>query len=75
MDVLKVKQVSSGDVSALKLIAEQCQINKSGSGDTKVFVNGELMVTSSGSGDVYYKGSPDVKSVIKTGSGDIRNIN
>ena len=75
VDMLKIKQVSSGDVSALKLIADQCLIDKSGSGDTKVFVNGELMVTSSGSGDVYYRGSPDVKNVITTGSGDIRNIN
>lgn len=75
VDVLKIKQVSSGDVSAMKLISGQCLIDKSGSGDTKVFVNGKLMITSSGSGDVYYKGSPDVKSVISTGSGDIRNIN
>ena len=75
VDVLKIKQVSSGDVSAMKLISGQCLIDKSGSGDTKVFVNGKLMITSSGSGDVYYKGSPDDKSVISTGSGDIININ
>jgi hypothetical protein len=71
-DEFSVKQVSSGDVSAFKFIVENCVIDKSGSGDTRVFVTGELAVTASGSGDVYYKGTPDITSISTSGSGDVR---
>jgi hypothetical protein len=67
-----IKQVSSGDVSAFGFKAETCTVDKSGSGDTKVYVNGELAITSSGSGDVYYKGNPDITSISVSGSGDVR---
>jgi len=71
-DVFTVKQVSSGDVSAFGFEVETCVVDKSGSGDTKIYVTGELAVTASGSGDVYYKGSPDISSISTSGSGDVR---
>lgn len=74
-EVLKIKQVSSGDISADKLKTDKCYIDKSGSGDTKVFVVQELTVSSSGSGDTYYKGSPELKSISVSGSGDVHSIN
>jgi hypothetical protein len=73
-DDLAIKQVSSGDVSAFKFKSEECVIDKSGSGDTRVYVTGELAVTASGSGDVYYKGSPDITYISVTGSGDVRSM-
>lgn len=73
--LFKLKQVSSGDVLAHKLEAVKCIIEKSGSGDSKVHVTGELTVSCSGSGDVYYRGNPKVKNVVITGSGDIYDIN
>jgi len=71
---LTIKQVSSGDVSAFSFKTEECTIDKSGSGDTRVYVTGELAVTASGSGDVYYKGSPDITYISVTGSGDVRSV-
>lgn len=74
VDLLRIKQVSSGDISADKLKANTCYIDKSGSGDSKVYVINELSVISSGSGDVYCKGSPDIKNVEISGSGDVHSI-
>ncbi|MBP6978111.1 MAG: DUF2807 domain-containing protein [Bacteroidales bacterium] len=73
-DILTIKQVSSGDVDADDLKATVCTIDKSGSGDTSVWIDGDLSVTSSGSGDVYYRGMTQVKSISVTGSGDVRKI-
>ncbi len=74
VDILTIKQVSSGDIDAGDLKSAVCTIEKSGSGDTNVWVDGDLSVTASGSGDVYYKGMTQVRSVSVTGSGDVHRI-
>lgn len=71
---LTIKQVSSGDVDAGDLKSGVCSIEKTGSGDTSVWVYGDLSVSSSGSGDVYYKGQASVKSISVTGSGEVHRI-
>lgn len=71
---LQIKQVSSGDVDASDLIAGICFVEKSGSGDTSVNVNGDLSVVSSGSGDVFYRGDTRIESISVSGSGDVRKI-
>ncbi len=68
---LNINGSSSGDISASKLETKECKISKTGSGDVSIWVIGDLYVKSSGSGDVYYKGSPNVNSNV-SGSGDIR---
>jgi hypothetical protein len=73
--ILKIKQTSSGDVIARDLKSASCLIEKSGSGDTSVYVDGELSVTSSGSGDTYYRGNTTARSIEVTGSGEVRKIN
>lgn len=71
---LQIKQVSSGDVDASDLITGICFVEKSGSGDTSVNVNGDLSVVSSGSGDIFYRGDTRIKSISVSGSGDVRKI-
>jgi hypothetical protein len=71
---LEIKHISSGDLDAVKLLAGSCFIEKSGSGDTSVWVDGDLSIDSSGSGDVYYRGNTQIKSLSVTGSGDVSKI-
>ncbi len=74
VNMLHIKQVSSGDVDAGHLLSNSCSIEKSGSGDTSVWIDGDLSVSLSGSGDVYYRGRTQVKSISVTGSGDVHKI-
>ena len=72
--ILEIKHISSGDLDAGKLLASSCSIEKSGSGDTSVWVDGDLSIVSSGSGDVYYRGNTQIKSLSVTGSGEVSKI-
>jgi hypothetical protein len=60
----------SGDVNLLGVEANTVKTHTSGSGTTRVFVNDELEVRISGSGDLFYKGSPAVNANI-SGSGRV----
>ncbi len=71
---LEIKHISSGDLDAGKLLASSCSIEKLGSGDTSVWVDGDLSIVSSGSGDVYYRGNAKIKSMSVTGSGEVSKI-
>ena len=61
----------SGNMNALNLITNRCEITISGSGDCNVFVNSVLDVLISGSGNVYYMGSPGSVTTNITGSGQV----
>lgn len=63
----------SGNLEAADLPTEETEITVNGSGSCKVFAIGKLKVLVRGSGDVVYKGSPDVSSTIK-GSGSVRKL-
>ncbi|HOW25407.1 MAG TPA: head GIN domain-containing protein [Bacteroidales bacterium] len=71
---LEIKHISSGDLDAGKLLAGSCSIEKSGSGDTSVWVDGDLSIDASGSGDVYYRGKAHIMSLNVTGSGEVSQI-
>lgn len=66
----EVQITGSGNVKADELIAEQCKVRISGSGDARVDVKEQLDVRISGSGDVLYTGRPRVNSKI-SGSGSL----
>jgi hypothetical protein len=64
----------SGDIYAFNLMSENADINISGSGKTEINVTNYLHGEISGSGNIYYKGHPDVESHI-SGSGGIYAVN
>ncbi len=61
----------SGNLEAADLPTESTEITVNGSGSCKVFAISRLKVLVHGSGDVVYKGSPDISTTIK-GSGSVR---
>lgn len=60
----------SGKADLLKVIAENADVDISGSGNTSLTIQNKLRVEISGSGKVYYNGSPDVDADI-SGSGKV----
>lgn len=61
----------SGNIRALNLQADKAETNTTGSGDTEITANTQLKVRISGSGNVYYRGSPVISTNI-TGSGTVK---
>lgn len=64
----------SGSYLAFDLTSRICTMDNSGSGNAEVFVEDELQVKISASGNVSYKGSPTINSMI-TGSGKLIDAN
>jgi hypothetical protein len=67
----KVEINGSGNVNAFEMPAGKTYITVNGSGDCRVFTTTLLDVEIRGSGNVFYKGSPDINSSVK-GSGSVR---
>lgn len=65
----------SGDIKAYELIAGNVNLQKTGSGDTKISCNGDLTISSMGSGDVYYRGNPSKITSNIRGSGSVNKAN
>lgn len=63
-----IGQSGSGDLEAMNFVAETVKIGKSGSGETSITALESLTVGASGSGNVYYKGDPEKKSIGVSGS-------
>ncbi len=63
----------SGDTKAYELKATDVVAKITGSGTIKVDASNNLKVRITGSGDVYYAGSPKQQDVKVTGSGDIHS--
>ncbi len=70
---LSISISGSGDVKTKDLVAEDCSVHISGSGDASVLANKNLDIHISGSGDVTYAGSASVVSKI-SGSGEVNKI-
>ena len=70
---LDVDQIGSGDVNLFDLVAEEVQIDSTGSGDAEVCARRRLEVSLVGSGDVVYAGRPQL-SRKTVGSGDVRRV-
>ena len=64
----------SGDIKAMKLMAEESELNVNGSGNAQVYASVKLQANVSGSGDVRYKGNAEVSSNI-SGSGSVKKVN
>lgn len=64
-----VKITGSGKLNAEELMARECDIRISGSGNCQIHSANSLEARISGSGKVYYSGSPKHVNVQSTGSG------
>jgi hypothetical protein len=64
----------SGDVDAVNLATKNANLTISGSGDMKVNCSQSLYARVSGSGDISYKGNPEIKDTKVSGSGEISKI-
>jgi hypothetical protein len=67
----KIDIKGSGNVSAGELNTYECKVDIEGSGSCHLFVNNLLKANINGSGDVFYKGSPEIKTDVK-GSGKVQ---
>ena len=65
----------SSDIDLLELKGKSCDIKISGSGNAKVNVSDALSARVSGSGDIKYKGSPEIQNFKVSGSGSVRKMN
>jgi len=66
-----IGQSGSGNLEAIDFVAEAVKIGKSGSGTTSIGVTDVLTVGASGSGNVYYRGDPEKKSIGVSGSAKV----
>ena len=64
----------AGDVRAFDLATNECEVNVSGSGDGEVTVSTWIHGRISGSGDVYFRGFPEIDVDI-SGSGNLVDAN
>lgn len=70
---LEVDISGSGDVRTFGLVSEKARIETSGSADVEVFASKELVVQSSGSSQISYKGAPPVVEISSSGSSRVRS--
>ena len=64
----------SGDIRAMELMAEESNVQISGSGDVDVYSSVKVSANISGSGDIRYKGGAQVVSSNISGSGGVKKI-
>lgn len=70
---LDLESRGSGDFNVVDLMAEEVEVEITGSGNASVYASKSLNVEVRGSGDVKYKGNPTIKTDIK-GSGNLRKL-
>ncbi len=68
---LNTRIEGSGNIEAFGLVATDAKTITSGSGDTQIGITNNLDVNISGSGSVYYKGSPAKVTTNISGSGKV----
>ncbi|WP_295992290.1 head GIN domain-containing protein [Rugamonas sp.] len=68
---LNAELTGSGDLNAQHLASDQVSVSLNGSGDTNVFARKSADLTLRGSGDIRVYGSPDRRSVSRSGSGEV----
>jgi hypothetical protein len=64
----------SGDIRAMELLAEEANVQVTGSGGIDIYSSVKVKASITGSGDIRYKGGAQVVSSSKTGSGDLRKV-
>ena len=73
-DDVNIDLSSSGDVDADSFTANDVQVKSDGSGDVRVMAKDTLKVEIKGSGNVYYKGNPEV-DLKDEGAGELKGNN
>jgi hypothetical protein len=73
-DNFNSKISGSGDIDAINLASKNASLSLTGSGDMKVNCTESLTARVSGSGDIKYKGNPQLKDTKVSGSGEISKI-
>jgi hypothetical protein len=68
---LKVDASGGSDLGGYGLITDYADINSSGGSDSRITVNKELRIVSSGASDVSYKGAASVKEIKSSGSSSV----
>ena len=72
-DDLNAKVAGSGDFHGFTLQANNTTVSVAGSGDAEVVCNKSLKARVAGSGDIEYRGNPDMEDTKVSGSGTISN--
>ncbi len=70
-DVFDVDLSSAGDLHAFDLIAREVRVSVSSAGDARVHATGEISMTASSAGNIYYKGDARVVRSSSSSAGDI----
>ena len=70
-DNFKAAMSGSGDIEAFALETNTANLKISGSADITISVKDELYARVSGSGDITYKGNPEVEDIKVSGSGEV----
>ncbi len=71
---MEISLLGSGSFRGFSLMAQNCQVDITGSGECEITAEISLDVMINGSGSVYYRGKPSVKDHI-TGSGRVIDSN
>ncbi len=71
---MNVENTGTGDINSLEMSALVAKINSSGTGDVKVWVENELDVNLTGTGDFSYKGEPKSSQIQASGTGDVKKL-
>lgn len=61
----------SGDLKCSNLLSENAEVSIFGSGNAHVYSSVRLKASTTGSGDIYYRGNPSSPEISKTGSGNV----
>ena len=61
----------TGNIDATKLLADAVEVYNNGTGDVTIFAGNKLTITSTGTGDVYYRGNAPNKDIKNKGTGNI----
>jgi hypothetical protein len=62
----------SGNIDAFGLSSEVCKVKQSGSGNLSISTSESLEVSMHGSGNIRYKGNPNVQKISHSGSGGVK---
>ncbi len=72
-NTLIITNSGSGNFNGFNYVVDDCAVNNSGSGHSKINCSDNLSGANSGSGNVSYKGNPKSVTISNTGSGNVTN--
>ena len=73
-DNVSVTASGTGNLKALDFIVKKLSINVSGTGNVEVYADEEINITSSGIGNISYKGNAVVKTMNTSGIGKVKKL-